>query len=247
MKTKRYRLLDSVRGAAIILMILYHAIWDLSNIMGVELPWLTSKLDLVLQRTVSLTFLAVSGFCFGLARRHLRRAITVLLGGVIVAAATYFVMSSAPAIFGVLVLIGSAMLIMIPLRLLLVKINPYVGLAASILLYIFTENVASGVFGGWSIEIKLPTFLYRNLFTAYLGFPPINFASLDYFPLIPWIFIYIAGFFIFCIFSRRDLFFILESPAIPPLEWLGRHALLIYLLHQPIIFAIITALNLLAV
>jgi uncharacterized membrane protein len=88
--------------------------------------------------------------------------------------------------------------------------------------------------------MTLPESLYRNLFTAYLGFPPVHFYSTDYFSLIPWTFLYLCGYELHWIMKEGGL---LEksfmTKGIEPLSFLGRNSLLIYLLHQPVLYGLV--------
>ena len=71
-----------------------------------------------------------------------------------------------------------------------------------------------------------------------LGFAPYRFASSDYFPLLPNL-----GYFLLGAVVGRTLYrektsrFPREHPPLPFLQWCGRHSLIIYLLHQPILAA----------
>ena len=84
-------------------------------------------------------------------------------------------------------------------------------------------------------EALLPGVWYANLFTAFFGFFPRGFFSTDYFPLLPWLFLFWAGYFLhFCMGRARME--PLRRSVCAPLGWLGRHSLGIYLLHQPVIY-----------
>lgn len=98
--------------------------------------------------------------------------------------------------------------------------------------------------GHWLIT--LPGFLYANYFTAYLGFYPFGFFSTDYFPLIPWLFLFWAGFYLHHLAERTaQSLRPLRRSVCPPLGWLGRNSLMLYLLHQPVIYGVLTVVFLL--
>ena len=235
MYKKRYYLIDTLRGLALLLMLLYHTLWDLSAIFGKAPAWFTPTVDYVMQRLTAFLFLSISGFSFGLGTRHFKSALRTLGGGLIVAVATYIILPRAAAYFGVLVFLSSCMLFMIPLRHLIDKISPYITAPLSVVLFILCENLRKGYVGFLNFRLKMPTVLYKNLFTAYLGFPPKGFSSLDYFPILPWIFLFIFGYAVYKMISDKNRLNRLTAPRIPPLEWLGRHTFFIYLIHQPLI------------
>jgi len=126
------------------------------------------------------------------------------------------------------------------------KVPPVVGLAGSMFLFYFTRYAADGYLqlGHWLIT--LPGFLYANYFTAYLGFYPFGFFSTDYFPLIPWLFLFWAGFYLHHLAERTaQSLRPLRRSVCPPLGWLGRNSLMLYLLHQPVIYGVLTMVFLL--
>ena len=97
-------------------------------------------------------------------------------------------------VFGVLTLLGSCMILLLPLQGAIRKIPPAAGMAASAVLFVLTRDVNRGFLGfeGWN-PVALPDGWYRNLFTAWLGFPEPGFFSTDYFSLFPWIFLFLAA------------------------------------------------------
>ena len=84
---------------------------------------------------------------------------------------------------------------------------------------------------------SLPPALYRNHFTALLGFPPADFFSTDYFSLLPWFFLFLTGYFLFRLRPEE----VREIRRVPLVTAMGRHSLPIYMLHQPVIYALLTA------
>ena len=235
-KKERYYLLDSLRGLALLLMLFYHAMWDLIYMFRASVPWFTPTFDRVLQRFICITFISVSGFCFSLGSHKLKRSLTVIVASAVITLATLIAMPQNIIVFGVLSLIGGCMLLATLAEKLLVKINPYVGAAVCLVLYIFTRHVYRGALGVGTFSVTLPSFLYSNYLTAFFGFPHSEFRSTDYFPLIPWCFIFFFGFFLYHIFKRLNLLRLLKRPRIKPLEAVGRHTLIIYMLHQPITY-----------
>lgn len=148
-------------------------------------------------------------------------------------------MPESRVIFGVLTLIGSCMLLLIPMEKLLLKLRAEIGLVGSFLLFLLFRNVNTGYlgFGNWNI-LKLPDGFYENLFTTYLGFPQKGFFSADYFSLLPWFFLFLTGFYLYQLVQKNHMMEKLFSWRVPGFDVIGRHSLLIYLLHQPAVFGI---------
>ncbi len=241
MKKQRYYLLDILRGATLISMIFYHATWDLVYMFHVNLPWYEASLGHLWQQSIFLTFISLSGFCFAISKKNYKRGLIVFGASLLITAVTFVFMPENRIVFGVLSLLGTSMLLSVPLDKILKKINPYIGFIVMLALLFVTYKINDGYLGFGNVIItKLPKAWYANNITAFFGFPTKEFFSADYFPLLPWIFLFWSGYFLQGIFERLGFMKALSAFRIKPLEWLGRHSLVIYLLHQPLIYGILT-------
>ncbi len=238
---RRYALLDLLRGLTICSMIAYHTTWDLVNLFGVSCAWFPSVGTEIWQQTICWSFLLISGFCWPLGRRHLRQGLLVSACGVLITAVTLVFNPAQKIVFGVLTLLGAAALLLIPLDRVLRRVPPAAGMAASMAVFAFCRHLSEGYLGlgAWR-AVTLPKFLYHGLFATFLGFLEPGFYSSDYFPLLPWAALFFCGYFAARFFLRR-------AGGLPPafrrgggaLCFLGRHSLLIYMLHQPVIYAVL--------
>lgn len=236
MHTKtRYYLLDSLRGLWILAMVAYHALWDMVNIYGVEIPWFASDMAFVVQRTIRWGFLLLSGFCLRMGSRPLKRGFVTLAAAVVVTLVSMVAVPGSPIRFGVLSFIGTATVLTGLLDKGMQKLHPYIGLAVSLGLFILTMEVNRGYLAG----VRLPVWLYANDFTAFLGLPHPGFVSSDYVPVIPWLFAYWIGYYSYGIFLKHGWLKLLTAVRIRPLEFLGRHSLIVYMVHQPVVYAIL--------
>lgn len=141
--------------------------------------------------------------------------------------------------FGVLTLLGSSMLLTAALDPLLRRVPPAAGVALSALLFWVTYPTMNGFWNLPGGRLALPQALYASYTTAYLGFMPKSFFSTDYFPLLPWLFLFWVGYFLHHLVGRERLAPLRRSVC-PPLGWMGRHSLVLYLLHQPVILGVLT-------
>ena len=78
---------------------------------------------------------------------------------------------------------------------------------------------------------------YADLFTTYLGFPAPGFWSTDYFSILPWFFLYTVGYFLYGLSKNRLQ--LLTKSICPPLGWIGRKSVIIYMLHQPLVYGLL--------
>lgn len=236
----RYALLDELRGLDLVSMMLYHACWDLVFLFDVNMRWYAGTPGRLWQQTICWVFILLSGFCAPFGRHMLRRGVTVFAAGALVTAVTLVFMPGNRVIFGVLTFLGSAMLLTGVLEPLLKKIQPAAGLAVSAVLFALTYHLDERWLGFGGLRLALPDAWYANYFTAFFGFLPFDFYSTDYFGLLPWLFLFWAGYYLHKAVGRRRME-PLRRPVCPALGWMGRHSLLLYLLHQPVIYGVLSA------
>lgn len=240
MKEKeRYHLLDGLRGVTLLSMILYHGMFDLVVLYGVPVRWFFRTPGYVWQQSICWTFILLSGYCWALGRRQLRRGLTVFSCGAAITAVTWLFMRSNLVYCGVLTLLGASSLALVPLAPVLERLSARAGAAGSFLLFLLLRDVNDGFLGFEGQRIAaLPEGLYRDHLTALLGFPPADFFSTDYFSFLPWFFLFLTGWFLFRLRPEE----VREIRKVPVLTAMGRHSLLIYMLHQPVLYVLLAAL-----
>ncbi len=237
---RRLHALDSLRGITLLSMIAYHAMWDLVYLFGVVAPWYRSFGAELWQQSICHTFILLSGFCHALGHHPVKRGLTVFGASAVVSLVTMVFMPDSRILFGVLCLIGTSMLLCVPVGRATEKLPAPLCALLSFALFFLFKTVRRGkliLFG--KTLCTLPAFLYRNYLTAFLGFPHEDFSSTDYFPLFPWFFLYLTGFFLYRIAKKHGFLRYLKSPRVPVFAFLGRHSLIIYMAHQPLIYAVL--------
>lgn len=241
MNTKRYALLDIIRGITLISMIVYHTIWDMVYIFDVDWLWFESTAAYVWQQSICWCFILLSGFCWSLGKHKLKRGLIVFIAGALVSIVTIIVIPEESILFGVLTFLGTAMLLFIPLNFVLKHCNPWIGAIVSAILFFITRNINERALGFEGIHITdLPETIYQGNLATFCGFTERGFYSTDYFSLLPWLFLFAVGYFLYGIFQRKELFSVLEKGKCEFLEKFGKHSLLIYMLHQPLVYLILT-------
>lgn len=234
--SKRIWELDAVRGFLLILIMAYHLFYDLVflfSLVELDTPFLWG-LYRFCNDWLGSPFLLLSGLCVTLGSRPVRRGLQVIGGGLAITAVTvtlYFIGFAGRDIiiyFGVLHCLGSCMLLW-PL---------FKKLPAPVLLALGITLALVGLYIKDSVRVGFD-------WLAPLGLISRNFASSDYFPLLPNLGYFLIGAFVGKVLYRKKvtLFPSVPSshPIIRPLSFLGRHSLLIYLLHQPILAACVYA------
>jgi uncharacterized membrane protein len=157
----------------------------------------------------------------GIIRSVIKRAMVIFLGGVLITLATWILLTKGVVHFGILHLIGISIVLSIPL----IKFK-WLNLALGMVLIL--------------IGMVAETVRVEGNYLLWLGFKPHFYHSLDYFPLMPWFGVVLIGVFLgnrFYTnyersFSLHDLH---RNTMVKSINVLGKHSLLIYFLHQPII------------
>ncbi|MBQ7953476.1 MAG: DUF1624 domain-containing protein [Clostridia bacterium] len=241
--SKRYNVLDFIRGVALIGMVIVHTLMNMVHQFDYNIEWYV-KIEDIFYKYGGCIFILLAGFCWKLSRNNLKRGILMLTFSAIISAVTIIFMPENTILFGVICLMGTASIVMIPLDKICKHTNPYIGFFTNIVIFVITKWTDYGYIGiGENRILEYPESWYANNFTAFLGFPEAEFASADYFPVIPWLFLFVTGYFLYGIFKRNNWFGCLKPSILKPVEWVGRHSLVIYLAHQPIIYAVLILIS----
>lgn len=114
---------------------------------------------------------------------------------------------------------------------------PSICVVCALVCFCITKDASAGVLHLGVCDYTLPSALFDTNYVSWLGFPGRDFSSGDYYPLIPYSFLFFAGVFAGAGTKRAVCAHaqLLQALSIPLATQLGRHALIVYLLHQPLI------------
>lgn len=243
-KTRAYEL-DFLRGFAIVMMMLMHLAWDLRNEFGLHVfnflqaGWFWSFVHPVF----IVIFVGVSGICCTFSRNNLIRGLKLLGVAIAFTGVTWVLTEFADflclVIFNVLALLATGILLYSLVGYIERKFTLKADTVSIVLVLVGTIIASLGS------EIK-----YMDYVTDNPLFLPVGFAikdlpmQADYLPLIPWIGVFFIGCAVGRIFyAKRDSLLPAKSNIISkvfaPIEFIGRHSLVIYLIHQPIMYGIL--------
>jgi uncharacterized membrane protein len=210
--------IDFLRGIAIILMIMFHLVVDITEFYGYHLNYL-SGFWYYEGKVAAILFILLAGTSTVFSKNNTRRGLIVLGWGLMLTVITYLFESTTYIRFGILHFLGCCLLLY---RFIYSLDNRWIIILA--FLTIALEDIAAKI--SVTSEWLTP-----------LGITPAIFISLDYYPLIPWASVFLLG-----VLMGRALYVQPRSvlPMMPRtnvITYLGRHSLFIYLLHQPILLA----------
>jgi len=234
--TERYWEIDLLRGLAVVMMIVFHFIFDINyfDIATINVGSGFWRFFAILTASLFLFIVGISLTISGahaaavLTRRefilkYVKRGLFIMALGAGLTVGTWVLVPDAVIVFGILHLIGFSVIL------------------APIFLRFIWGNLLAGILlivAGW-----IRIFREGPYWLLWLGMHPPDFASLDYTPLVPWLGVVLLGIFSGKVlypkglrrFRLSDMNFFLR----PAMEFLGRHSLLIYLLHQPVILLVL--------
>lgn len=227
--------LDRARGVAVIGMVLFHLARDL-EFFG----WLTRGTTMqggwsLFSTLIAGSFLALSGFSLQLAhspairwQAFWRRLAWLTFAAVLVTLATRIAMPDHFIYFGILhALALSSLLGLALLRL------PAIALMMLALLVLLLPRLLGSSFTDTAFD-------HPALW--WLGLVPFPRPTLDFEPILPWFAPFLFGMAMasLALAGQVSSRWLLRSPATPgPVTWMGRHSLAIYLIHQPVLLAIL--------
>ena len=220
---RRFDVLDAWRTLAIVLMVAYHFLYDLYIFGVISANQLFSAPLNVLERFICCSFILLAGASARFSRNNLRHGLVVLGAGLVVEIGA--AVAGHTIRFGVLMLLGSSMVLWHFLGKGLQKLPGWSVAAGSGVLF-FAARWWTG-----RTAVSVP-WLYP------LGFTAPGFYSADYFPLLPWFFLFLIGTALggWCLAHRENRLLAVRLPGV--LTWPGRHSLIIYVLHQPVLYGI---------
>ncbi|GAC1041065.1 heparan-alpha-glucosaminide N-acetyltransferase [Rhizobium sp. No.120] len=244
-KTPRIGILDTARGAALLAMASYHGTWDFEffgylDSGTAETGWLK-----LYARAIASTFLFLAGFSLVLAntpeirwRSYWRRLGMIVAAAAAISLVTFIGMSDEWIFFGILHSIAAASLI----GLLFLRLPAFVTLLVAALLTvgIVIDNVVA------------PLSLHSTFFDApwlwWVGLSENIQRSNDYVPLFPWLTPFLFGLGIAQLATSLGWLKQLATfgPGHNLIARAGRHSLIFYLVHQPVLFGLVYLLSLVA-
>lgn len=251
---KRIVFLDEIRGFAVFCMVFYHMFYAMYALFDISAGKQLFEFFMPFQPIFAGIFIFISGISSRLSHHNTVRGVKLLVIALALTAVTALILPNltiggmviedCEIYFGILHCLSICMLIFSGVRNILDKIPVMLGFILFALIFAFTMNVENGVLGieGF-LGVNIPDIFYQSDYFMPLGFHTQAFQSADYFPLIPNLFLFLAGTYIGVYAEARAFPKFTYERRSALMAFLGRHALLIYILHMPIIFGVFTLIT----
>jgi uncharacterized membrane protein len=227
----RIPLVDVLRGCALIAMAVYHFVWDLAFFEFADFGPTEKPFWIWFARATAGSFLMLVGVGLFLAhgsgvrwRPFLRRLIIIAVAALAISLASWLSDPDGVILFGILHCIAVSSVI----GLFFLRVPVPVVIALAIFCLAAPSFLASPAFNGFGF--------------VWLGLASDPLPSNDYNPLLPWFGMVLTGIAVARLIPRD------KWPAWQPhdivtrgLALIGRHSLLFYLVHQPVLLGILWA------
>lgn len=226
----RIQIIDALRGLSVVLMVFHHFFLDLIVLCGAP-QWLFSNpVFNFLHYVFAGLFILLSGVSSRFSHSNFNRGLKCFGIAMLMTGATALINSI--IVYGVLHLLGTCMILYGLTQKWLDKIprkaQPVIYIALLLITNWLVRNVDIGNAA-------------KALFMFGWTYP--GFHSADYFPIFPWIFVFLAGTWAGIYIKEGRLpkwFYSFTCPVFPQI---GRHALIVYVLHQPVLYGLIYAVK----
>ena len=226
--------IDFLRGLAVVLMVVFNWSFTLRflDIFTIDGGWLYWWL---FPRVVGGLFVFLAGLSIVLSynrvkdksrgfiyKKYLLRGGKIFSIGLGITVVTWLSFPSYTIWFGILHLIG----VSIVLSVLFFRFRRLLLIAGLAILF----------FGFYFDTLN---FNFSNL--LWLGLKPLEFQTFDHWPLLPWFGLFLVGMFVGKIYAERRTN--LQMPVLKGISFLGRHSLIAYIIHQPLLILVLQLLG----
>ncbi len=243
----RVVLIDELRGLCVLLMVIYHGMYDL------KLEVLSCWWMCFLRDFFAGVFIVISGVSCNFSKNNVVRGAKCFFVAGCLTFLTWLVSPDFFIAFGILHMLGLSMMFCGGVRWLLKKVSRFNFVSNKLLLFFLmmmflilffvSFNVPQGYVGTSKFKLLVPIIFYQFSFLFPLGFPHSSFQSADYFPLVPWLFLFLFGATLGSLKKKEEYPGFMFRRRSDFLRWIGQRALLIYLIHQPILYFLFFVLS----
>lgn len=225
---KRIELIDAMRGFCVVLMVIHHFLLDLVELCSAPIWLFSNPVFNVLHYFFAGMFIFLSGVSSNFSRSNIIRGIKCFAIAMAMTIITSLPFINAPIRFGVLHLLGFSMV--------------FYGLTYKIwdsIPRFFMPFLCVFLIIGTSILVTYTNIGNSAKYLFMFGWTYEGFVSADWFPIFPWLFVFLLGTWAGHYIKEHRLPKWFYEKNVPVFPEIGRRALIIYVLHQPVFYGLI--------
>lgn len=212
--------IDALRGIALVLMIIFHFVFDLNEFYRFPVHY-NSGVYYYIGKVSAILFMLISAVSCAFSSSNLKRAVKFLGVALAITAGTHLYNPVFGVKFGILHFLGICILLYPLFR----DLNKYVlAILGTIII------VVGQYFGGLTVH---------NNYLFLFNLTGNTWVSADYYPLFPWLGVFLYGIVLGEILYHRKQSRLTWCPGTNFFGYIGRHTLLVYLIHQPLLLLFI--------
>lgn len=214
--------IDFLRGTVLVLMVFFHLLFDLKEFYNYPVAY-NSGVYFYIGKVSAILFIIISAVSSFFSRNNVRRAVKFLVVAFLITIGSHLYNSAYGIKFGIMHFLGVSILLFPLFK----NINKY------FLLVLGTGIIILGNYLDHIAVANNCLFLFNLTGSSWV--------SADYYPLFPWFGVFLYGVVLGKILypTKKSLFKF--TPPRDIVSYFGRHTLLIYLIHQPILLLAIGA------
>ncbi|MDR2525928.1 MAG: DUF1624 domain-containing protein [Oscillospiraceae bacterium] len=240
---KRVAFIDELRGLCVVLMLVYHCFYMLATFF--EKSWAVDTVETLafIKPAVQAVFVILSGISIRLSRDVFRRSLQMMVSALLLSLVTLLLLPQigvmqAGVWFGVLHMLAVSAFLFHLFCKGLEKIPPILGVPVMLALFALTSQIPAGKLGFGEFSMDVPASFYETNILLPFGVHKPDLWQWDYFPLLPYFFIFLAGTFLGRWIQKGEVPDFCAKPNVVFLGVIGRKAMIIFLLHVPVFYGL---------
>lgn len=201
---EQYRVLNLLELLAFVNLFVFYSVYNINIGYGADVQWQFSEACALWQKYTIWSLVVICGMTFTQINNVLLKGLAFLVSGLALTAASIVLVPQKPIYFGLLTFLGIAVLLVQAVHGWLKKAPGSCGWLLAAIAYDLTRHLTEGVIV-WQGKVigHVPQALYGTL-TTWLGLPSAEFSSMEYVPVLPYIFLFICGVYFFQFLTEHE-------------------------------------------
>lgn len=201
---EQYRVLNLLELLAFINLFVFYTVFNINVVYGGDPQWQFSESCALWQKYTIWSIVVLTGMTFTQSNNVLLKGIAFLVAGLVMTLVSGVLLPEQMIYFGIFTFLGVAMLVVQGLHWWLKKSPGSCGWLLCAIAYDLTRHLPDGVII-WQGKVigHVPQALYTTV-TTWLGFPVKGFSTMEYVPVLPYLFLFLCGVYFFQFLTEHE-------------------------------------------